>query len=376
MIYGALIVLICLAKVVFDRVPSLTAQRRKLYFIATAFFLLFFVCAFRDASVGTDMESYLSKYTLLSHHSLGNILTHFYSERVEIGFALLNKLLSYVFPFPQTIMVASTLLICGGFAVFIYRYVENYFSAVLLFTCCGLYLYAFNATRQMIACALLINAWGLLTEKRFRLSLILVAVSLTFHITSAAFVLVYLFYFLRDNKKAITVILAVGALLAVNYRPLIRLASHFTDKFSYLDNSGKRINAGGIWAVWIIELLILSVYLLYYYANGTSRGNRLLSRLPHSLEGMSTTESLCIPAFSAMYIVFMILGTQFNNMDRFGIYFMPFSILLFNNFGNRLKEQSVLLARLYTVALHVCFILYFVFFATALPHYTYSFVWG
>lgn len=376
MIYGALIVLIFLAKIVLNRVPSLTAQRRKLYFVVTAFFLLFFVCAFRDASVGTDMESYLNKYILLSHHSLGDILTHFYSERVEIGFALLNKLLSYVIPFPQTIMVVSSLLICTGFAVFIYRYVENYFSAVLLFTCCGLYLYAFNATRQMIACAILINAWGLLTEKRLRLSLILFAVSLTFHVTSAIFVLAYLFYFLRDNKKAVTITMAIGAVLAANYRLLIRLASHFTNKFSYLNNSAKRISAGGIWTVWIIESVILLAYLAYYYMHDTGRGQTLLRRLPHPVVEMSTVESLCIPVFSALCIIFLVMGTGFNYMDRFGIYFMPFCILLLTNFGNRVREQSVTLGRLYTVAMHLCFVLYFVFFATALPHYNYSFVWG
>lgn len=376
MIYGALIVLIYLSKIVFDRIPSLTEQRRKLCFIATSFFLLFFLCAFRDSSVGTDMVSYLNKYALISHHSLGDILTHFYTERVEIGFALLNKLLSYVIPFPQTTMVVSSLLICTGFAVFIYRYVENYFSAVVLFTCCGLYLYAFNATRQMIACAILINAWGLLTEKRFRLSLVLVAISLTFHVTSAMFALVYLFYFLRDNKKAVTITIAVGSLLAINYRLLIRLASHFTDKFSYLNNSAKRISAGGIWAVWIIESVILLAYLAYYYAHDTGRGSSLLRRLPHPVEGMSTVESLCIPVFSALCIIFLVMGTSFNYMDRFGIYFMPFCILLLTNFGSRVREQSVTLGRLYTVAMHLCFVLYFVFFATALPHYNYSFVWG
>ena len=85
--------------------------------------------------------------------------------------------------------------------------------------------------------------------------------------------------------------------------------------------------------------------------------------------------SLCVPVFSALYVIFSFLGTSFNYLDRFGIYFLPFCALLFVDFGKRLQEQSVLLARVYRVGLHVCFVAYFVLFATNLPHYVYSFMW-
>ncbi len=377
MVYGTLILLIYLSKIIYDRMPALTEKRRKLMFLCTAFSLLFFVCAFRDVSVGTDMQSYLNKYALLSDYSLTDILSQFYSERVEIGFALLNKLLSLISPFPQTIIVVSTLLFCFGFAVFIYRYIDDYLTAVILFTCCGMYIYAFNITRQMIACAILINAWGLLTEKRYKASVALFIISMTFHVTACAFLLVYLFYFLRDHKRAVAVTIVIGSLCALNYNNLLRLAALlFSDKFSYLDNSRQKISAGGVWAIWSVEIVILVIYLLYYYLHKTSAGSRLLSKLPHPSAEISTVESLCIPVFTALYIIFIWMGTQFNYLDRFGVYFLPFCLLLFINFGNRIREQSEKLYRLYIVALHACSTVYFLFFASALPHYTYTFAWS
>lgn len=377
MIYGTLILLIYASKILYDRMPTLTEKRRKLMFLFTAFSLLFFVCAFRDVSVGTDMQSYLNKYVLLSDYSLVDVATHFYSERVEIGFALLNKLLSLISPFPQTIMVVSAFLFCFGFAAFIYRYVDDYLTAVILFTCCGMYIYTFNITRQMIACALLINAWGLLTEKRYKASVALFVISITFHVTACAFLLVYLFYFIRNNKRAVTITIALGVLCALNYNNLLRLAALLlSDKFSYLDNSRQKISAGGVWAIWSVEIAILVIYLLYYYLQSTSAGSRLLNRLPHPFGTISTVESLCIPVFTALYIIFIWMGTQFNYLDRFGVYFLPFCLLLFINFGNRIKEQSERLSKLYTIALHACSVVYFVFFASALPHYTYTFWWS
>lgn len=373
--YVLLIALIYISKIVSNAIPRLSASKRKAWFIAVSFFFLFFLVAFRDSSVGTDIGNYLTKFTLIRNHSWGYVLTHFYTERVEIGFALLNKFLGLFTRQPQTIIVASAALFCAGSARFIYRYLDNSLTAVILFTCCGLYMYSFNITRQMIAVALLVNAWGLLTEKKYRLSLTLFAVSMLFHVMSFVFVLVYIFYTLRHNKRAVTITVSVGAFLVLLHRPLLHLASLLTDKFSYLDNTKQRIHAGGIWAVWGIELAIAALYIAYYFLKDKPVFERVQRRLPHSVSEISATTSLCIPLFSALYIVFSVMGTTFNNLDRFGVYFLPFCIPMFIDFGKRLTEQNKTLGRIYLCGLHVCFVLYFVLFATTLDHYRYAFVW-
>lgn len=376
LIYVLAIASVYISKIVFDRIPSLPNQTRKLLFVTTSFSVLFLICALRCVTVGTDMVSYMGKFALLRDYSFGDIFSGFYSERVEIGFALLNKLLGLVFTNPHCIIIASAFLFCVGMGVFVYRYIDDALTAVILFTCCGVYLYAFNIIRQMIACALLMNAWGLLTRKRYTWSFVLFIVSMTFHVTSLVFIIVYLFYFLRNNKKAVTITLAVGSLLAVNYRGLIKLASLFINSFSYLNNSKQKLTPGGIWLVWFIEIALVLLYLTYYYFSEKPPARRLLRKLPHPLGYIDNTESLCIPVFSALYVVFSVMGASFNYMDRFGTYFLPFCIPLFINFGKRIQQQSPPLYRFYLVGLHTCFVAYFLFFASNLEHYRYASMWS
>jgi hypothetical protein len=73
--------------------------------------------------------------------------------------------------------------------------------------------------------------------------------------------------------------------------------------------------------------------------------------------------------------LFAVLGTSFNNLDRFGVYFLPFSALLFDNFGKRLRARSTRVYRIYRLGLHVCFVAFFLLFATRLTHYRYEFFW-
>ncbi len=372
MIYAIVIALIYLAKIVYDRIPSLSDVWRKRLFVITAFAVLFVVCAFRDDGLGIDTLNYMRKYTKLSCYSFGDIFSSFYSERVEIGFALLNKVLSLFFASPRTIIVASAFLFCVGAGHFVYRYADDALTMVILIACSGTYLYTFNIIRQMIACAILMNAWGLLTEKRYKASFVLFALSATFHVTSLIFALVYVFYFMRERKKAVTVTLVVGSLLALNYRPILRLLGTFISSFSYLDNSQQRVSAGGIWAVWGIEMTIILLYLFYYYFAEKPLGKRTLGKLRHSPVGVSSVESMCIPVYASLYIVFSFIGTLFNYMDRFGVYFLPFSMLLLLQFGNRIKEQSPHVYRVYYIGLHVCYVIYFLLFATNLEHYRYG----
>ena len=374
MIYAALIALVYISKVIVDRLP-VSKRTRSLLFLTVSFAGMFFLCGFRASTVGTDMENYLQKYWEIHYHTWGDILTNFYTERIEIGFALLNKFLDLFTQNQHAIIIASALLFCLGAGRFVYRYTDDHLTAVILLICGGTYLYTFNITRQMIAVALLLNAWGLLTEKKYKASVALFVISMLFHVTSFVFIIAYLFYFLRENKRAVTVIAGLGALLVLLHRPLLKLAAGVLDAFSYMDNSKQKLRAGGIWAVWAIILLIALIYLCYYFFGKTKPISRLQSKLPQPIGELSSVTTLCIPLFSALYVVFAIMGTGFNYLDRFGVYFLPFTIPLFIDFGKRLRDQSVVLSRIYLVGLHVCFVVFFLLFATNLEHYRYAFFW-
>lgn len=360
MIYAAILVSIYVAYFLPTRFPRLPENVRRRWFITVSCVRLCTVCALRGVNVGTDMASYLEKFKTLREYPWHHVLTHWYSERVEIGFAVLSKAVGTITANPYAVMIVSAVIIFVGLGVFLYRESDDPLLCTIVLACCGWYLYTFNITRQMIAGVLLLAAWSALTRRHYLRSALWFCAALLFHVTAAVFLLAYLIYALRRHRTAITVTLGVGGCLALLHPLLLGVIASFTDAFSYLNNSREPIRAGGIWAIWIVELGIIALFLLYYYSRRT--------RIPE-------TESLCIPIFSGLYILFAILGTSFNNLDRFGVYFLPFCALLFDNFGKRLRERSVRLYRVYRIGLHVCFVVFFLLFATRLPHYRYEFFW-
>ncbi len=372
-IYVLLIALLYLSKWLFDRLPGLSAAARRWWFVVTAMVLWCIVCGLRDDTVGTDIENYLIKFIRLRDTPWQEVLTHFYTERVEIGFAVLNKLVGLITPQPHAVIFVSTALFAIGTGRFIYRYTDDVLIAVIVLTCCGYYLYAFNITRQMIAVAILLNAWGELTERRVWSSAVLFGLSVLFHVTSLVFLVTYVVYALRNRRVAVGVTLGIGAVLLAGYRLWLKLLSHLTDAFSYLDNSQKTLRAGGIWLLWGVELTIILLFLAYYILQGSVRGRRWTAAL--ALPPTEPVVSLCYPLFTALYIAFSVLGTQFNNLDRLGVYFLPFCVPMFLEFRRWLRTQAVWWERVYLGALHGGFVGFFLFFSTNLPHYRYAFFW-
>lgn len=365
MVYAALLGMIYLCKLYCVRVwDPVDRELSRRVCIAGSFTVLFLFAAFRGLTVGIDTLNYVEKFELIRQHSFLDILTSLYTERIEIGYALLNKLVSLVIPNARAVIILSAALICYGMAYCVLRYTDEDITPVMLFVCTGLYLASFNVTRQVLACVLLFHAWGALTEGNLRRSIISWIIACTIHIFSVVFLAVYFFCFFRSNRKVVTVVFLVSLILAMNYQFFIDILASLTSAFSYLDNSRPKTSAGGIWALWAVELIICLFFSAYYYRFQTV--NRLLP-MPQKLR--SSLNFICVPIFVIYYILFSYLGTRFNYLDRIGLFFQPFVIVLFLNMGGFLRNHSPLLHRIYLVGMHLCFIAYFFLTARADQYY-------
>lgn len=369
MVYTTLIGMLYLCKLycarVWDHVDRELSRRVCIIGSVTVLFLF---AAFRGLTVGIDTLNYVEKFELIRRYSIADILTSLYTERIEFGYALLNKLVSLFIPNARAVIILSAALICYGMAYAIWRYTDEDITPVILFVCSGLYLASFNVTRQVLACVLLFNAWGALTQKQYRRSLILWFAAFSCHVFSIVFAAVYFFWFFRGNKKLVTAVFLVSLVVSINYQFFIDILASLTSAFSYLDNSRPKTSAGGIWALWALELMICGFFALYYYA--FKPVNRFLS-MPQKLR--SSENFICIPIFVVYYVLFSYLGTRFNYLDRIGLFFQPFMILLFLNAGKFLKSWSPVLHKIYLVGMHVCFVFYFFLTARA-DQYYYLFV--
>ena len=119
---------------------------------------LILVMGFRNYTVGVDTASYM----------------HYY----EVGYCLLLKVSSlfvdnyYFFQILQAIIFNVLIM------YFIQENTQNYFLAYSVFLGMGMYTLSFNITRQMIAVAIITNAWTLISKGRKFQALILLFTTL------------------------------------------------------------------------------------------------------------------------------------------------------------------------------------------------------
>lgn len=354
MVYALGIALIYLCKYyckkrMADKDPEFVRQ----IVVLASFTVLFLISAFRGPNIGIDTYNYMEKFDQIRTHSFWDILTSLYTERVEIGYALLNKIVSLFTSNSYLIVVINGFLVCYGMAYYVIHYTKEDLTPVILFACAGMFLQSMNVARQAIACVLLFNSWGALTRKQYKTTLVLFLISITFHWTSVIFCAVYFFYFFRSNKIVSISFMVLSFVVIANYELIIELLNTLTDSYSYLDNTRNRITANGIWAIWGIALVFALFFMIQYLAN---RQSLFGIKLPRGLR--NPRDLLCVPLYVVYYIVLTYIGTQFNYFNRLGVFFMPFEILLFMNFGRVLKHNSQLLYKIYIIGLHVCFIGY------------------
>lgn len=324
-------------------------------FVFGSFSFLFMISALRSLNVGLDTVSYAKVFYKIQQHSFLDILSSLYCERVEFGYAFLNKLIGCIIPHHRAIIVVCSFVVCYGMAYYIYKYVEHNWSctAIILFASMGLYLSSLNITRQIMALVLHLNAWGAFQKKKNGWALVLSLIGVSFHILSFVFFVVYLVYICRNNKKLVGVFLIICVLVMLSYRPIIELFSKITNAFSYLDNSKKRISVNGIKGLWMLEILLCVYFFLCYFCPDK------IKRLLPSEGVLNLSDLICVPAFSIFYIILTIIGTKFNYFDRLGLFFLPFCMHLFINAGKVIKEKIPRLYHIYLVSMHICFVIYF-----------------
>lgn len=354
MIYLGLISLIYALWFLLKKVSFGQDSQRRMIFIGGSFLLMFILTAFRSYSVGADTENYLTKFQEIRALPFKALFDNFFTARVEIGYALLNKIIGLFTGNYRFVLVINALIVYVG--MFFYAYyscdTKDDLTLIILFVCTGLLFYTFNIMRQMIAIVFLLNSWMLLKKRKWVWSGVLFAISLTFHISALSFGAVYLLYFLKKNRNATACIFGFGFVLLLLLRPIIKLLSKALPMYRfYADHA--LTTAGGIWAVWTIQILIIAFFWFYYFDD-----KRFVSIFGKPSKSLSETESFCIPAFTLIYIIFVSLGTRLNYMERIGIYFLPFCIPLFCNFEAFLREKSLLLQKIYKIGMHTGFIGY------------------
>ncbi len=292
-------------------------------FAYLAFFCCFTVMAFRDVSVGVDTLAYKEYYELIKTMSWKDVLEGNGGAIMEIGWNLANKLCSYVIPYYgfQIIFAFVYNLVC---CKFILNSTEDVFPCTVIFIGLGLFAFAFNIQRQMLAALILACCYLALKNRRGKKAIALFLIAVCLHSSSLVALAGYAVYLLRNKKTFIRILPVAVIAVAANFQILIRLATMLFPRYiNYFNNHKGTQTASGVWIIWII-ILAISAFCIY----------------SPQRDWEEVKETALFAIFSTIYVACNIIGLSFNYFERVGLCFMPFVPLLLINFANNFKTPK------------------------------------
>ena len=167
--------------------------------------LLFFFSAFRDITVGGDLERYLPEFNSIANESLYKIVTEGYGTR-ERGFAIFEKIISLVCNSSFAFILANS-VVCIYLA---YRSIKfnscNYILSSLLFTLL-LYTNSFNILRASIAVLLGLNMMQSIVNRKVKTFYLLLILATSIQKTSIVMVPMYYLWNLNFRAKGLYIII-------------------------------------------------------------------------------------------------------------------------------------------------------------------------
>ena len=348
-VYYSQILFLLLAGVLFGG----TNKNSKRMMAFCLFFLMFFVMAFRDISVGVDTETYSDMFKDACRYPL-NQLMEMGTYKEEFLFFVLMKFCSLFSDSYYFFQFVFSFLFC----LFSVRYLKNsstdLFFCGVLFVTCGLYLCSFNIQRQMLSIVLLMNGWNSWVKERRLNGLVFFLIAELIHLTSFVFLLVVLLYEVAKRwPKFVKIAPAFIIALLLMWEGLMAFFADNVVLYSnYLGNHKTTQTAGGVVLVWGI-ISLLSIFVLYFKRHKDNR-DFFIPRIA--------------AVMSLFYVATNFIGLEFNYFERIGLYFMPFIIVVYESFCNMIYNKGgSLFIKLMIGAFYIYY--YILSFGTEQYHY-------
>lgn len=345
--YILLLYILVLTGICFGK--NLNFNKNKAFFLTFTLAFMIFMMGTRSLKVGVDTHHYQEIYNIISKIKMGEVLSSFYTCGIEIGYAFLMKLCSYVGNY-YFFQVLTAVILHILIAMFLYNNVNNLYIGILIYLGIGMFGYSFNITRQMIATMMVVNCYTLLNKNKKIESIFLLVVATLIHTLSIIFLAGYLIYFFRNNKYLIRIIPILGILIAKNYKKIIELFSGYFPKYiNYFVNNRDIQEAGLVKILWFIFAL-LAIWIVY----------------------KGKTKDRVIGIFVFIYVLSNVVGLYFNYFERIGLFFCPFTIILIDISIKYIKSKHI--RWLYSMGISICFSVYFIISMTK-GQYIYSHFW-
>ena len=210
-------------------------------FIFLSLFVLTLIMAVRY-NVGTDLPTYMRIY------KLGD-------KRMEEGFQCFNRMLHMISDDAQVFVIFSSILICGGYFIAIFRESLVPAYSILLFVIIKDYFISMNCIRQYMATAIALFAIPYIKERDWKRAFLIILLAFTFHRSVIIFFLLFFLFQIDITPFVSGIIMAVTFLLS---SVIVRMAYPVMEKFGFyvkfFENTYKNSTRDLNWAYILIFL--------------------------------------------------------------------------------------------------------------------------
>ena len=294
-----------------------------LFFTISVVIILVFITGLRGQFT-VDYEIYYNIFSKIKSLTLIQILQG--NINVEIGYAVINKFVSFIFEDCVYLMIIIAFLTVMAYMKTFRKYSKSVWISVILLLCIGSYYTSFNTTRIALAAALIFLSSTFLYEKKDRWKYI-ICVLLISTIHKSALIML-LFYFLlqfktfdKKNKNLVICLVPCFIILVIFGNQIINvLASIFYP--SYLDEG-----YGMSWGNSIVTLarpIAVIVFLII---------NRKYLDLNDKKELVWTNGAI-------LFLLISILSCNIRILYRFYYYVLPFVLLIIPNVIVKMPKQK------------------------------------
>ncbi len=336
-----------IALFIYDKSNKRRIKDRNKLFLIISELCIFFVIAFRAASVGLDTRVYERYFYAIS-------VNPDYVERLkwEPLFVLVYRIGIFFNSF-QLVLVITAVITCIGFGYFAYNNTERDASAywfILFYITLNLYFNSMHLIRQICAMAFCTNIYTVLSKDRSRKSFIkagiLLIIAVGFHITALFSIVIFIPFLSKNPSKKPIMYTTIGSVVGIAILPTLQnFLLHHIDRFSVYIGDDRLTSGGtGVFAISITLIKICMVLYTVWKYNVDDPDNKDLYNLA------------CINVVSTAFYLLQ-FRTQF--ALRLGYYYEIFMPMFIAKFIRRLRPTQTRRIAYFLMALYGIF--YFVY---------------
>ncbi|WP_278245362.1 EpsG family protein [Ruminococcus sp. HUN007] len=324
-------------------------------------YLIFFgacvlIMGLRSITVGVDTAHYSAIFYTISETPWNIILTNWKTEACEIGYCILMKASASIFSSYYFFQFLIAALFNYLMLMFFRNNTKCYGLTAIIYLGLGTYTMAFNITRQMFSIAILTLAYDCFKKGNKKRSLLLYLIAITIHTVAVSFVLVYLFYLIKNNQKLILIVLCSIVLLTINFQIILRVVIKYVPMYAKFCKVSEQENSYGmIKYVWLV-IAIISILNIYKYIKPSKhREDVPISVIKEYLNEDEVKTSRVITSLSCLvYVMCYCIGINVEFFERLGIIFVPFVIILFGQFQEQFIKK-LLWKKTYSAIIFIAF---------------------